>query len=311
MSSIVLKALELEATSPKLLESCISMQYVKEYYTPYSTLKATFVLNIPIGEIIDVELIVNGTAVHNGIVDTVEIKELSSFRAITVSSRSHTSMLGQNELVPGLISNVSLNTLMSNYIQIPNVFHENNAVVSNYIYVKEHASLWEAVTNLCLKQNNTYPYIANVNTIRYTLPASPKTVVLSRNDRNIIACGNSFDYTNMISDFHMRDTEGTYNTFNKSDSEVSARGIVRHKHISFDRQWLDDPIKGLGYRINYGMRGFRSDFVSYLGYTGEDLNDLVTFENLVNIRISKIEISGSSKGLLTKLTCYRDRYNNM
>lgn len=311
MSSIVLKVLEYGSSIAKEFSQCLSLNYVKEYYTPYSTLKASFVLSSDVGEIIDVELCVNGVTVHKGIVDTMDVKVLSSYRSLSITSRSHTSMLGQNEITPGTLAGVSLNTLMTNYIQIPNVYHENLSATSNYIYVKDHASLWEAVTNLCLKQYNTYPYIANVNTVRYTSPASVKSIVLSKDNKNIVSSGNSFNYTNMISAYHMMNTEGTYNTFNRTDTFVSAREIVRHKHIAFDKQWLDNPQTGLGYRLNYGMRGYKSSFVSYFGYFGEDLNDLVSYGTLVNKKISKIEISGGSKGIVTKLTSYYDRYCNL
>ena len=307
----MLKVFELGKSSPKILENCLSLSYSKEYYTPYSSFTGVFLLTTEVSEIIDVELFVNGTAIHKGIIDSVQITEFSSHKAIKIVSRGHTSMLGQNEIVPGLITQVSLNSLMTNYIQIPNVFHEDIATVSNYIYVKEHASLWEAVTNLCLKQKNSYPYIKNINTVCFNLPSSPKTVTLSRSNKNIVSCGNAFDYSKMISDIHMRDTQGTYNTFNYSESAVLSREIVRHKHIAFDKQWLDDPVMGIRYKTNFGMRGFKSSFVSYLGYNGEDINDLVNFETLINKSISRIDISGSSKGIVTKLTCYFDKYNNL
>ncbi len=307
----MLKITELGGSTPKLLNRCTSLSYEKECYTPYSSFRGSFLTEADIGEIIDAELIINGTAVHKGIIDSADIRELPSHKELIISSRSHTSMLGQNELVPGLISNASLNSLMTDYIQLPNVYHENISDTVNYIYVKEHASLWEALCNLCLKQYGTYPYIAGLNTIRYTLPANPKTVALSRDNANITAVGASYDYTKMTSDIHMKDTQGTYNTFNKNDTCASGRNIIRHRHIAFDRQWLDNPVSGLGYKLNFAMRGFKSSYVSYLGYSGEDLNDIVSFEGIQNKRISRINIQGGDKGLATKLTCYFDRYNNV
>lgn len=296
----------------KTFGNCVAFSYEKEYYTPYSTLKASFLLeNEVLGAVIDVELAVNGTTVHKGIIDTLSVSESPDRRILTLNSRSHTSMLGQNELVPGLLSNPrpSLNVLLDNFIRIPSVFHENLVTTSDYIYVKEHTSMWEAVCNLCLKQVNRYPYIANVNTVRFNFH-TPKQVVLSRSDNNIVSAKTLLDYTKLISDIHMKDTNDTYNTYNISDAPVRSLSIVRHKHVAFDKQWLSNPVQGLGYRVNFAMRGYKTSEVSYLGYHGEDINDKVSFEGMQNRYISKVNITGSSKGIVTKLTCYFDRYCN-
>lgn len=266
---------------------------------------------MPLGEVFDAELYINGNPVHKGIVDTMQTEEKAGIKTLKITSRSHTSMMGQNEVTPGVLTNVSLVSLMSNYISIPYVYCENLTSTSNYIYVKEHSSLWDAVTNLCLKQYGTYPYIANINTVRFTMPSSPKTVTLSRQNGNILSCGSFWDYTKALSHIHMADTEGTYNTFNKTDSLVPQRNIVRHKHIAFDRQWLENPEKTLQYRLNFGVRGYSQKFVEYLGFNGEDINDLLNFEDIQNKRISRIQIEAGEYGIKTRLSCYFDRYNNL
>ncbi|MBZ4671149.1 MAG: hypothetical protein PWQ76_534 [Clostridiales bacterium] len=309
--SISLKLLEVGASTKKEFTHCLSLKYEKERYTPYSSFSGTFMLDLPIGEVFDAELYINGNFIHKGIVDTLQTEEKSGFKTLKITSRSHTSMMGQNEVTPGVLTNVSLVNLMSNYIAIPNVYFENLTATSNYIYIKEHSSLWEAVTNLCLKQYGTYPYVANVNTVRFTVPSNPKTVTLSRDNGNILSCGSFWDYTKAISHIHMANTEGTYNTFNQTDSLVTARNIIRHKHIAFDRQWLENPSKSLEYRLNFGVRGYRQKFVEYLGYNGEDLNDILNFEDIQNKKISRIQIEGGENGIKTRLSCYFDRYNNL
>lgn len=306
--NVVLSVLENGQTARKLYTDCIGFTYSKEYYTPYTFLKGSFVVPEIPAEITDVEFSVNGVLIHKGIIDYCKAEKNHMGNILTVNSRSYTSMLGQNQLVPGLMTQISLNKLLDENLSLPNIYHEDCPAVSNYIYVKENASLWEAVTNLCLKQNGRYPYIAHVNRIMFSLPASPETVILAEGDGRVISHGRTADYSKAVSDIHMRDTEGTYNTFNYSDEELHRLGIVRHKHISFDRQWLDEPIKALRYRVNFSARGMGSRYAFYKGYGGEDLNDLMAFGNEAPRRISRIDIKGTKAGIVTRLACYKDKY---
>lgn len=292
------------------LDKALSLVYEKERYTPYSSLKGMFRYESDYsGEFTDVSLVVNGTEIHKGAVDYCAIRIYKGERVIELASRGYTSMMGQTEMVPGISSGPSLNSFMSGW-KMPFVTHEDLSHTVNYLYIKEHASLWEALVNLCLKQNQNYPYIAFTNEVRFSPKESPKTIELNESDPIVTGFGSSLDYSHMISDLHMRDTEGTYNTFNLVDEEIRGLNIVRHKHFPLDRQWLDNPERGLGYKINFAMRGWRSMFVSYQGYQGEDLLDKLSWNGESPLNISRIKITGNANGIFTKLWCYKDRYCN-
>lgn len=293
------------------LSHCIDFHFQKEYYTPFTTLSGTFITSKKIENVIDVTLMVNNSLIHKGIIDSFTFKETNSFSTISFTSRGYSSMLSQNEITPGLVTAVSLNNIMTRFFPIPNVTYEDISVTSNYIFIKDHATIWDGICNLCLKQRSIYPYIYGPNKIMFSKPTAPKNLTFTKKSGKIISFENSCEYGKILSDIHMRDANGEYNVYNKTDTDAANCGIVRHKHILLDRQWLDDPQKGLGFKFNFSMRGFKSESITYLGYYGEDINDLVSFNGIIERRISRLDLKGNSKGIITKLTCYFDRYCNL
>ena len=118
-----------------------------------------------------------------------------------------------------------------------------------------------------------------------------------------------------ISDVYMKglpegeeDTDVGY-TLHKRDTEIRSLGIIREKYYPYDKAWAFDDRLGLETRVNFSMRGSRADFVKYCGYSGEDLNDGVSFDGKSG-NISKISVTGGKSGVFTTLWRYYDRYNN-
>lgn len=295
----------------KELGYCTSLRFSKEWYTPYSLLRGSFIAKEEIGEVVDAELWVDGKCLHKGLIDAADFEASARGKRLTVVSRGYTSLLAQNQLAPGFLYNISLNALMDSYIPLSYVGHESLSATVNYIYIKENTSMWEGITNLCLKQYGRVPFILGANTVRFNAPAERKTVALSPKNGNIARVGRFNDYTKMLSHYHMADTEGTYGTYNTSESAAIERRIIRHKQIALDSQWLGDPLGGLGYKLAGSMRGCGGNYAAYFGYSGEDLGDFFSYDGGAARSVSKIEIAGSGKGLITTLTAYSDKYNNV
>ena len=216
-------------------------------------------------------------------------------------------MLAQNEIAPGTLTAVSLNKLMSQYTIVPNVTWQSSDETVRYIYVKEHDSQWTAIICLGLTLHQTYPYIGAVNEIRLVPAENPLVVT----PQNVFEEGIRGDYSRMVSDYHMKDVNGNY-SYHYSDGFAAERGIIRHKYVPYDRQYIALDDLGLQYKLNFTERGCKARFVSYLGYSGEELRDKLTFSDGTLCEISAIEICGDAKkGVFTKLTCYFDRYCNI
>lgn len=292
------------------LDEILSFKVVKEYYTPYTTLTVEAVYPEDFGHMFKkVELIVNGYVIHCGMLDAAVYTKGYKFNTIKIQSKSFTSMLCQNQLEPGLKSNVSLNTLVDSFITIPEVTHEDNDEVVNYIYVKATSSLWEAVVNLTHKLNDKHPYVCENNKVMVSKKESPRVFNVTRS--MALSGGRGVDTTKFISDVHMKDVDENYSVYNASNSTATTFNIVRHKHIDLDRQYLSNPQDALKHRINFSMRGYNYAFASYEGYNGEDIGDVVNFyEYYSNTKISKIEVIGSNGNVTTKLYAYIDGYIN-
>lgn len=307
-NSVVLGIKALGQTAFTEYENVLRFSFVKERYTPYGLLSASVLCNSDPGEIYEVKFTINGKLIHYGILDSSEMSFGSSGSVLTVKSRSFTSMLGQNELAPGILSKPCLNTLMSNYTAIPNVTWENNTTTVNYVYIKEHASQWEAIVILCLAVKASYPYIYGTNQIRFNRHENPVHVVPYR---KIISYGTTSDLSRVISKIYMKDANNTYNSYSYTDGFGTQRGIVRNKYIAFDKQWLSKtPTFGLDFRLFYSERANKAKFCRYSGYNGEDINDYISFGNNTNLSISSVSVTGNAKGIVTTDTCYLDRYCN-
>lgn len=281
----------------------ITLRFEKEYYTPYTSLKASFVFDGDISSVTEAELVVNGHYLHRGIVDTLNTYFSGGARIISITSRGKTSMLLNNELPEGILSNPSLNVILDQKKIIPGVTHENLSQTVNYIYVMEHASVWEVLTNLCLKQYNSCPFISGTNCVRFTKNSS-----VTFSPTKITEKGAGTDFSKIISACHMKDANDEY-TFNRTDAEAVGMGIVREKYLPLDRQWLADSQTGLSYRINFGMRGYKYSYLGYNGFSGEDINDVISYGGKAS-EISRIVITSGKNGLSTRLYSYFDRYCN-
>lgn len=307
---IVLTLTEKDSGEKIVLEKCLSMRFEKERYTPYTTFGGTFLASSDFGDVSDVLLTINGTDVHRGPADTVRISHSSSGHRVTVNSRGYTSAFGQNEIRPGILSDLSLVKLLTDEAQIPNTYFEENSEEVNYLYVVAHTSVWDAASNLCLKLAGTYPYIAHVNTLRYTTPEET-TLITPEADGTLIEYGTETDYRNILSDIYMSDTEGTPDAFSFINEESTALGIKRERYLSLDKRWLNNEQLGLTYRSHFSMRGYNRSYVAYRGYCGEDINDRVSFGENTEKRISRILVTGGKNGVSTRLWCYKDKFCNV
>ena len=308
--SVILKITEKGAAAPKALTRCVSFRYIKEFYTPYSQLSAVFLPEGEVGEILMAELYVNGFFIHRGLVDSAEVRTSPGEKRLVLASRGFSSLLAQNQVTPGTYPGMTLNTLMDTLAYLPHISHEDVPAPVDFLYVGYGTSLWEGIAALCLKQLDTRPYVAHTNTVRFTVPSARKSIALSQASDRILSYGWEYDTSRLVSGYHMMDALGSYNTFNRSESAVTERGILRRRHVPFDEQWAPDAQRGLGHRLGFDLRGFRGFSVRYLGYRGEDLCDLFSFEQGAFHAVSRLEVRGGTGGVSTRLTAYFDRYLN-
>lgn len=285
----------------------LSFTFRKEAYTPYTTLTARFLApsNDPT-TVTEVLFYLDGRLVHHGIADSYTVTRSGGSTVGVLRSRSFTSMLLQNQMEPGLYTDISLNKLIDTMIHIPYVTHEDDSDDSGYIFVKYGSDLWEAVANFSYKKMRTYPYIRGTNCVMMTPYPQPETFAYSNS--SLLSTGSRLKLNTMVSGLHMEDMSGQYGTFDLIDQEAQARDITRHRYFELDRQFVYQPQEALEYRDKFAARGWRKDFCTYSGYNGEDLCDLASFGGVSGRRITSITITGSSSGIITEIGTYRDKF---
>lgn len=288
-------------------EHILSFSFRKDAYTPYTSLTVSLCReNVSFPAPTEVKFFVMGHLVHHGIIDTTD-SELSGGKSIfSLTSRGFTSLLCQNQIEPGLVTGVSVNSLMDSYYTLPNVTHEDNSDRSSYIYVKNNSSMWDGIVNLSYKHCGTYPYIRGTNCVRITPFEAPVSFV--HDDDTLVSVGERFSSKRLVSHLHMADMSGNFGQYELESPDAAELGIVRHIFFELDRQFLNDPADALVYRNKFASRAFRQRFCVYKGYNGEDISDLVSFSDVAAERISAVEISGNNGMITTRLSVYYDKF---
>ncbi|MBR4626854.1 MAG: hypothetical protein IKO47_04015 [Ruminococcus sp.] len=285
----------------------LSFSFRKDAYTPYTSLNARAVTNETLySSAAEILLYVEGILVHHGLIDSIGAETSGGITVTSFASRGFSSLLCQNQIEPGLKLSISFNALMDSYYVLPYVTHEDNSDASNYIYVKNHSTMWDGVVNLSYKLNGTYPYIRGTNCVRITPVSQPSAFVYTGAD--LLSTGSRISGKRLVSNFHMSDINGDFGTFELTDSDVTAQKIVRHQFFELDRQFLYSPQDALVFRDKYCTRGWKQRFCTYSGYNGEDISDTVTFSGVNAERIASVTITGSSSGIITEVGIYSDKF---
>lgn len=292
--------------SERAFEKLLSFTFKKDVYQPYTSFGAKISTDFyELENISEVMFFIDGKLIHHGLADNITVTTSGGSDIISVSSRSFTSMLIQNQMETGLKTDISVNTLMDSFYTLPYVTHEDNSEIS-YIYVKNNSNMWDGIVNLSYKICGTYPYIRGTNCVRITPVENPSEFLYL--DSQILSKGVAIAGRKLISHFHMSNIKEEFGEFELEDSEVVAQNIVRHRFFELDRQFLYNPQQALEYRSKFASRAKERLFCTYSGYNGEDLSDLVTFGFAYNERIGAINITGSSDGIITEISTYRDKF---
>lgn len=290
-----------------VISDILSFNFVKDCYTPYTSLSAAFLSDgISPENVREIKLCINSKLVHHGIADTLDVCTQNGTTVCKITSRGFTSLLTQNQLEPGLKPNISFNSLMESFCTIPHVLHENNSDTSNYIYVKPNSDMWDGIANLSYKLYGTYPYIRDANTVRITPVSTPES--FSYDNAELLKSGTRRTTKHMISDYHMTNIDGDYGDFDLTDQNVRALDIVRNFYFELDLQYLSSPMNALYFRDKFNTRKAISHYCLYSGYNSEDISDVVSFGSVEEKRINAVRIFGSSKGIFTELSVFSDSF---
>lgn len=288
-------------------EKLIGFRFRKNSYLPYTLLNAQIHADAEDFEnSAEIFFYLGQKLVHHGLIDTLKVTYSGGSRIVSLVSRGFTSLLCQNQIEPGLKSNITFNQLMDGYYALPYVTHEDNSSQTGYIYLSGKSTMWDGVVNLSYKFCGTYPYIRDTNCVRITPVSEP--AVFSYTDADLLSRGFSMNGRRLISHFHMADMGGEYGQFELENPDAAAYGIVRHKYSEIDREFLYDPDEALEFYDKVASREQKMFFCTYSGYNGEDLSDIVSFGSINSERIEGIEISGSAKGIFTQLSVYHDKF---
>lgn len=288
----------------------VQFVFRKEKYTPFTELSLTVQDKEGIVPALctfnRIVLAVSGFGLHDGLIDNADFRIEKGVSVISVRSRGFTSLLLNNEMVPGLHYTMSINKLMQEYYTFPfPVKWKNDSTACNYIYVKPHRSMWDSVVNMAFKLYDCYPYIRYTNEINLEPHEDPKDRSFSRSE--YIAAGWTTSAKSLLSDLHMQDIEGNYETYNLNSPQAEDMYIVRHKQVAFDRQYLDEPDRSMELTFALAAKGWRKRYVTIAGYENLDLYDFAAAEGVFDsARICAVTVTGNAAGVRTTYTVYED-----
>lgn len=285
---------------------CLAVTLEREAYTPYTQVTATFLSEgADYGSVTSVQLYYRNARIFLGLVDSVRQYRRDGKCFVRVRSRSFTSVLAQNEFVPGMHFDMTMGQIMTGFYRFPNVYYEDYAG-TGYIYVKDGSSVWDSIVNFGYKLTGKHPYI-HMNTVRLTPHQNPKRIAPDPCD--VLEYGTAHDMTRIVSMYHMADINDNYDAYRLENTVATAAEIVRHKQIPLDRQYLSEPEQGLVFRNLFSQRGRCARYVEYSGFANEEICDVVSFgEFLPASHICRVRMSFSGTGIRTRLWAYDDGF---
>lgn len=291
------------------LTDCVSFSFEKERYLPYTKADGRFLLKskplFSVWQVKKLHLWINSFRRHCGIPDTLSLVRGKEGYMLSFSSRGYSLLLSQNEPYPEINANVTLDTLISKNLSVPEISCEQNTPQVGYIYVKEKSTVWDAVTAYSIKAVGNYPYIRGENRVCIT-PNMGRTIDLS--SEKVIEEGSAIKSTQLLSTINMADINGDY-SYTRSDDTAVQLGIVRSKYYPLDYQWLYAPDDGLKAKLDYAARGVKELSMTFIGTWGEDIMDLIKCSGVLGgRRVHYLKVWGNRQGLFTQLKSYEDAY---
>lgn len=285
---------------------CLRFTLLRERYQAFATLYAQFLMDDSPPAPSEAIFRLDGQLLYDGIVEHSECVRESNRYVLKINSRSFSAALTRNQLVPGLHYAVTLQSLMETYA-LPNITYDTTMPEISYIYVRENTAMWDSIMAYNYKLNGGFPYIRVPNLLCMTPQTGSDAILLPSGVIRTESSG--AECNDMISRIDMADASGEYGSFTRSNPEALSRKIVRVRQIRLDKQYVHNPDDALRWRIDLSNRRLRSRSVSYIGYCGEDIEDLVQIGDLC-VRVSKIRITGDRNGIRTEDTFYFDPFCN-
>lgn len=285
----------------------VSMNFSKNRYQPCTEMSAAVLCSRRSADIARVHLYIGSKLVHDGVFEYAR-REYKDGRALMhFRSRGFTVMLAQNEPVPGMNYDMDLTKLGRINTRIPNVTYQSGTDQVNYIYVKERSTIWDAVGAYSMKAYGTQPFIYGTNTVRVTKPSAQPVAIPA--DR-VVTCGDSTDRRSMLSTVCFADLDGNY-PYTMTSQSAEQLGIIRQRYYPFDRQWIVETDKGMRLKLATSARRCDASFVSYVGYSGEDLFTPFTADCgdlVISGEVHDLSVSAADGRIVTTLTDYSDTF---
>ncbi|MCQ2490281.1 MAG: hypothetical protein MJ079_01655 [Ruminococcus sp.] len=283
----------------------LSFTFSKDAYTPFTRLTAEFEAHTAVPETAQMAwFTVNGFLIHQGYIDTFRITESGGFRRGVITSRGFTSQYLQNQLAPGLYTNMSLNDLMDSYMQLPYVTHED-CDTESYIYVANGSTQWDGIVNIAFKVYGKHPYIRGTNCVMVNRDSSADSFDYSAED--ILSQGSERDTRSLVYFWSMEDMQQQHGSYTLTEPDAYYNYIRRSRYFELDRRFLYEPQKALEFRNKMAMRGWKNSFFTYSGYRGEDLFDTAVLGG-TSKDITSVRIAGSRSGIITEIGMYSDKF---
>ena len=290
------------------LAQCLRFSVLRERYQPFASCSARFLLPAAVPLPQSIRLTAGGTELYKGPVQSVVLRSEGGMRYLDLQGKSAPYQLMRNQLTPGIHAHVTLESLIAG-CGIPGIRLQSGQAEMNYIYVKEHTVIWDAVTAYNFKLNRGFPYVRESDLL-CVLPQSPAEAVILPADTVLSAAENSYT-GGIITRVDMADMDGNYGQFTMDNPRAPGLNTVSVREIPFDRQYLYDPTEALRFRIMCSNRRFSSRTVRYAGFCGEEIGDTVTSAHTGTAVLCRSLVTGNASGIATEDTFYYDDFCNV
>lgn len=284
-------------------QCCESFTFVQERFTPFTKLTACFLTQrADISEPVRAAFYWKDTLLHEGPLDTLELRRHGGMQRLILVSRGYTALLQQNQLSAGMRTGITPSALLADFSLPEQITLEQIDIPGSYLYLNTRTTLWDAIAALSYLNTGHYPYVKHTNYIQLSETEAPVSYTAEPDE--ILMSGICCDQTRLISHYHMDNEEGTPDSY-LLEAEHVPEGIVRNQQLKLDYRFLRDPIQALYYRDILAQRGRCRPYVLLRGWRGQRVDDLLAAEQVSEgARIGKLVLQGKGGVITSRCELY-------
>lgn len=297
----------------------VSLEFTASLLLPYRSLEVTVLNAASEQDLRELTLLLEGTAVFNGLVDRRlhTVSEEGVYDTFSCRSKGGAQM-SDNEQAAYTYFQVTDTQMMETYAEPYGIAGSRfgSSASLNIFAVAEKETYWDLMRNYCLQAYGKHPYVDQGNYINLT-PYTGRNRKISNTAEDGFRFSSLLDshHRNAISKMYIKTDEDSFGDIyglDYTNSSAVAAGIKRERYVSLSRSWEADAEIYANLQFFYSQVDSTEITAVLPGWKDLEPGDSVTLENgqvvKSNLYVGERIISAASQGITTSVKLWDKSY---